>query len=307
MEKNKIHVIDCVAGMKLIDSESIDICVTSPPYNMGTIYNKYNDKNNRIDYLTWMDNVFLSVKNVLKSNGSFWINMGYSNVDPWIGIDVALVARKHFVLQNNFIWVKSISVDGKTSGHLKPIQSTKFASPTWEHIFHFTKNGDVDCDRLSIGVPYMWDRVEKVRPARIRIKIAKKLGYKNQKDFNENATEEKKKYMEEEFKKKMKEDTKDYTKRCGGNCWFIPYETIGNNEQKGNSQKGFHPAIFPTKLVDQCIKFSGLKSGIILDPFMGSGTSAIAAKNNNLDYIGFDIDQDYVEFAEERIKNLFIQ
>ena len=40
---------------------------------------------------------------------------------------------------------------------------------------------------------------------------------------------------------------------------------------------------------------------------MGSGTSAIAAKNNNLDYIGFDIDQDYVEFAEERIKNLFIQ
>ena len=306
MDKNKIYNVDCIQGMDLLSESSIDICVTSPPYNMGTNYNKYHDKKNKDEYFDFMEKVFVKIKRILKPKGHFWLNMGYSNIDPWIGIDVGLLARKQFVLQNNFIWVKSIAVDNKTSGHLKPIQSPKYASPTWEHLFHFTKEGDIDCDKVSIGVPYMWDRVEKVRPARIRIKIAKKLGYKNQKHFNEEATQEQKEFMEKEFARKMKEDAKDYSKRCRGNCWFVPYETSGNNEQKGNFKKGNHPATFPTKLVEQCIKFSGIKDGVLLDPFMGSGTSAIAAIKNNLQYVGFDIDQCYIDFAQQRINNYYV-
>lgn len=306
MDKNKIHNVDCIEGMKSLGESLIDICVTSPPYNMGTNYGKYKDKKSKSDYLSWMDEVIQQVKKVLKPNGHFWLNMGYSNIDPWIGMDVASLARNHFVLQNNFIWVKSIAINDKTSGHLKPIKSSKYASPTWEHLFHFTKEGNLDCDKISIGVPYMWDRVEKVRPARIRIKIAKKMGYKNQKHFNEEATQEQKIFMEQEFVKKMKEDTKDYSKRCRGNCWFVPYETSGNNEQRGNFIKGNHPATYPTRLVEHCIKFSGIKEGTLLDPFMGSGTSAIAALKNNIEFIGFDVDLNYVNFAEARINKYHI-
>jgi site-specific DNA-methyltransferase (adenine-specific) len=56
-------------------------------------------------------------------------------------------------------------------------------------------------------------------------------------------------------------------------------------------------------LIEQCIRFSGVKSGVLVDPFMGSGTSAVAAQRQGLDYIGFDIDADYIQFAQDRIRD----
>ena len=86
--------------------------------------------------------------------------------------------------------------------------------------------------------------------------------------------------------------------RDKGNCWYIPYETINSKELKGK-----HPAIFPVKLVEECIKVSGIKSGIVLDPFMGTGTTAIAALNQGCEYLGFDVDNDYIAFANRRIND----
>jgi site-specific DNA-methyltransferase (adenine-specific) len=86
--------------------------------------------------------------------------------------------------------------------------------------------------------------------------------------------------------------------RCRGNSWFVPYDTIANRER----HRGSHPATFPVALIEQCINFSGIKSGVLVDPFMGSGTSALAAVNCSIDYIGFDIDQDYINFAQDRIQ-----
>ena len=77
----------------------------------------------------------------------------------------------------------------------------------------------------------------------------------------------------------------------------IAYDTIANREK----HRGDHPATYPVALIEQCIKFSGLTNGVLVDPFMGSGTSAIAALNCGLDYVGFDIDKNYIEFAEDRI------
>jgi site-specific DNA-methyltransferase (adenine-specific) len=59
-------------------------------------------------------------------------------------------------------------------------------------------------------------------------------------------------------------------------------------------------------LIEQCIKFSGISSGVLVDPFMGSGTSAVAAVKCGLEYIGFDIDTEYRQFAQDRIAD-FIQ
>ena len=74
-----------------------------------------------------------------------------------------------------------------------------------------------------------------------------------------------------------------------GDIWEIPQE-----------MKNGHPAPFPVKLIDRIV--SSTNSKIILDPFMGSGTTAISAINFERDYIGIDISPEYCEMAEKRIK-----
>jgi site-specific DNA-methyltransferase (adenine-specific) len=90
-------------------------------------------------------------------------------------------------------------------------------------------------------------------------------------------------------------------KRCKGNSWFIPYKTINNK-----SSKGYHPATFPQELVENCIKLSNIKTGVILDPFVGTGTTIKAAKKMsnegfNLSGIGIDIDDTYIDFCKSTI------
>jgi site-specific DNA-methyltransferase (adenine-specific) len=97
---------------------------------------------------------------------SFFLNVGGTVTDPWIPLDVAAVFREHFVLQNLIHWVKSIAIPrgsmGKypqnsgdiAVGHYKPINSRRFHHDSHEFIFHFTKCGDVELDKLAIGVPY---------------------------------------------------------------------------------------------------------------------------------------------------------
>jgi len=297
MQTNVIHLQDCVEGMLALPAKSVDIVSTSPPYNLGIEYSTYRDNLPRQEYLSWLSKVFAAVKHCLKDDGHFWLNVGYSNIDPWVGMDVAQVARDHFVLQNNFTWVKSIAINDVTTGHFKPINSNRFANPTWEHLFHFTKTGTVPCDKLAVGVPYMWDcNIDNT--GRLRGRAAKKLGYKNIKDFNDRATAEDKKKFEHELSVKLARQKPKAQSRCRGNSWFVPYDTIANRER----HRGSHPATFPVALIEQCIKFSGVESGVLVDPFMGSGTSALAAINCGLDYIGFDVDPNYIEFAQDRIQ-----
>lgn len=296
MQTNIIYNQDCVEGMSSLPDKSINIAVTSPPYNLNINYKTYKDDQPREKYLAWLDDVFSNIHRCLADDGHFWLNVGYSNIDPWVGMDVAQMARKHFILQNNFIWVKSITIDDVTSGHFKPINSDRFANATWEHLFHFTKTGKVSCDKLAVGVPYMWNcNIDNT--GRIRGRLAKKYGFENIRDFDRRADDETKKQFELEFQKKISNVKPKSNLRCGGNSWFVPYDTIANRDK----HRGSHPATFPIELVKKCIKFSGVKNGILLDPFMGSGTSAIAALDQNLQYIGYDIDPDYIQFAEDRI------
>ena len=290
MITNTIHLSDCVKGMSALPKGSVDLVVTSPPYNLGIKYSTYKDNKPRQDYLAWLDEVFVAIKHCLKDDGHFFLNMGYSNIDPWVAMDVAQVARNNFVLQNHINWVKSIHVNDKTSGHFKPINSQRYMCPTWEHLFHFTKDGSVLIDRLAVGVKYEYYE------ANIRSKKATKL----RKQINaeaQNSKENIKKLQDDlalELSNLAKKDKPNL--RDKGNCWFIPYETINSKELKGK-----HPAIFPVKLVEDCIKISGVKSGVVLDPFMGTGTTAIAAINSGCEYIGFEIDRDYITFAKKRI------
>jgi len=69
--------------------------------------------------------------------------------------------------------------------------------------------------------------------------------------------------------------------------------------------KGKHPAIFPQKLVEKCIKVSGCSDGVVLDPFVGTGTTSLVAQEMGLRSVGVEIDSNYYEFACDKLQQLF--
>jgi DNA modification methylase len=134
----------------------------------------------------------------------------------------------------------------------------------------------------------------------VKGRLAKKFGFKDIKEFNKKASDTVKADFEKQLAVKLTNQKPKADTRCKGNSWFIPYDTIANREK----HRGSHPATYPVALIEQCIKFSGLDSGVLVDPFMGSGTSAVAAVKCGLEYIGFDIDPDYRQFALDRIADI---
>ena len=166
-EKNQVIVMDCVQGMRqFLEDGEVDVIVTSPPYNLGVNYNLYDDSVSRSDYLDWMEDVAKGCKRVLSHEGSFFLNVGYSSKDPCVAWELAFMFRKHFVLQNVIHWIKSIAIskddvgnypnvlDDIAVGHFKPVNSKRFVNKCHEYVFHFTKEGNVDLDKLAVGVPY---------------------------------------------------------------------------------------------------------------------------------------------------------
>ncbi|BCU67541.1 site-specific DNA-methyltransferase [Sulfolobales archaeon HS-7] len=266
--------MDCLEGMrKCLEDKSVDVVVTSPPYNIGIKYNKYNDTIPRNHYLNWIEDVGLEIRRVLKDEGSFFLNMGHKPSDPWVPWEVAFRLKKYFVLQNVIIWVKSIAIQKNDTGnypsisgdiavgHFKPINGKRFLNSNYEYIFHFTKSGKVELDRLGIGVPYQ-DKTN--------------IGRWNS-------------------------ATKDL--RCRGDTWFIPYETIRSREKERP-----HPSTFPPKLPEMCIRLHGLnKVNLVLDPFIGIGNTALACIRLGLDWIGFEIDEYYADITEKRVKEYLLR
>ncbi len=145
---------DCLRVLPTLAAGSIDVVVTSPPYNLGIAYRSYHDQRPRAEYLAWLGQVGEQIKRVLKDDGSFFLNVGSTNADPWIGMDVAATMREIFHLQNHITWVKSVSIGDDTVGHFKPISSYRYLNQNHEAVFHFTKSGAVHVDRLAVGVPY---------------------------------------------------------------------------------------------------------------------------------------------------------
>lgn len=145
---------DCLDVMADMKPASIDVVVTSPPYNLNLAYSTYEDVRTEADYLEWMVDVATSIKRVMKPRASFFLNITGSSSQPWIPFELVTRLRKHFVLQNHIIWVKSIGIGVDSTGHFKPIAGKRFTHHNHEHIFHFTVDGNVELDRLSIGLPF---------------------------------------------------------------------------------------------------------------------------------------------------------
>lgn len=147
-------VADCLDALATMPPGSVDLVVTSPPYNIALGYASYDDTRPDADYLDWMTRVAVALERVLAVGGSVFLNLSGSNAKPWLPFELITRLRPVFQLQNHITWIKSIAVGDTASGHYKPVGGARFLHPMHEHVFQLTKTGRVPLDRLAIGVPF---------------------------------------------------------------------------------------------------------------------------------------------------------
>jgi site-specific DNA-methyltransferase (adenine-specific) len=262
MTKFDLRRQDCVQGMPQLPNEHIDLVVTSPPYNLGVRYGKFSDRQDRQSYLSWCRKWATEVRRIVKSNGSFFLNVGSAPSNPMLPNEIVIELRDLFVLQNTIHWIKSITiedreVDFRSYGHFKPISSKRFLNDCHEYIFHFTKTGHVEIDRLALGVPYQ----DKSNISR--------WSHTGGSDL-----------------------------RCRGNTWFIPYETIQSRAKERPHPATFPVQL--AEWCIKLHGMSRVQT--MLDPFLGIGNSAMAAQRCGVKkIIGFEIDEGYLAEAKRRI------
>ena len=247
---NQHYIVgDCLDFMKSNPAQTMEVTITSPPYNINIPYGTYKDTLPGEDYLNWMEEVFLQVRRVTTFDGHFFLQAGGTSEYPDKPFKLLQRAQKAgWTLQNQILWVKSIALnDDDSRGHFKPVNSKRYLNNLYEFIFHLTPDGNRPIDRLAIGVPY-----------KDKSNIKRYSGTKGD-------------------------------KRCRGNVWYLPYETVASAKS--------HPAAFPIDLPLNCIKLSG-KTGTVFDPFAGSGTTLHAASILGQDAIGLDLDPGYLEVYE---------
>ena len=266
--KLRFYCGDSLDLLAQIDPHSVDVIVTSPPYNLGVQYRSYRDALPGDRYLRWTNAWIGAAARVLTEAGSLFLNVGSTPVRPWTAFDVAAEARQHLKLQNTIHWIKSIVIDQALAGargqlqrdlavgHYKPINSDRFVNDCHEFIFHFTPTGRTRLDRRAVGVPYQ-DRSNIARWSSAAGGI-----------------------------------------RCRGNTWFMPYSTIQSRERDRP-----HPATFPPLLPERCLRLHGIdRCGLVVDPFVGLGSSAVACAELGLDFIGIELDRDYLEVGVARVR-----
>jgi site-specific DNA-methyltransferase (adenine-specific) len=264
----RFYHADCLEVFRQLPAHSVDAIVTSPPYNLGIEYGKYQDTLSRSEYLEWTNTWVAAATRVLSPEGSLFLNVGAKPSDPWTALDVAQAVRSHLRLQNIIHWVKSIAIEQKLAGaaagltrdlavgHYKPINSERFLNDCHEFIFHFTPQGSTALDRLALGVPYQdQSNIGRWRGAADGV-------------------------------------------RCRGNTWFIPYDTIQRRDRDRP-----HPATFPPKLPEQCLRLHGVsRLRVAMDPFTGLGSTAVACARLGIDFVGADIDETYLAEAVVRTR-----
>src|SRR5436309_1982125 len=256
---------DCIGGMSRLGDESVDVVVTSPPYNLGITYGKYSDRQDRQSYLRWCHEWAEQVRRILKPTGSFFLNIGAAPSNPMLPHEMVIELRDLFVLQNTIHWIKSIAIEDRETevrsyGHFKPISSKRFVNDCHEYVFHFTKTGRVELDRLSIGVPYQ----DKSNIARWS-------------------------------------HTRGSDLRCRGNTWFIPYQTI-QSRAKERPHPATFPVQLAELCIKLHGPAGAGRIQTMLDPFLGIGNSAVAAQRCSvIRFIGFEIDESYLTEAKRRL------
>ena len=250
MREYQLYNEDCCEGLKQIQNESIDLVVTSPPYDNLRTYNGFSFN---------FEFVAKQLYRVVKQGG----------VVVWIVSDSTVNGSETGTSFKQALYFKQIGFN---------IHDTMI----WQKISPFTHK-----NRYIADFEYMFV-FSKGKPKTANIICDRKNKYSG---TQVHGTEwqfsgETKKRSKTQISKKVKEYGARY------NVWDIPSEK--------NNQTG-HPAVFPRAIAKYHIFSWSNKGDTVLDPFSGSGTTAIEAINNGRKFIGFEISNEYYEKSLERI------
>jgi len=268
---NKIINGDCLGVLKTMPDESIGCCVTSPPYfglRDYLVNNQIGKEEQPDEYVEKLVLVFNEIKRVLKTDGTLWLNVGDSYAaNRTYQVPSTKGGPKHSVAQG-------LQTNNKVPIGLKP---KDLIGIPWKIAFALQKNG------WFLRQDIIWQKVNQM-PESVKDRCTKSHEYvfllsKNQKYF----------FNSDAIKEPCHNSLETRNKRS---VWSIPTKPFN----------GAHCAVFPEALVEPCIKAGCKEGGIVLDPFIGSGTVAVVALRLGRKFIGIELNPDSCKIAEERIK-----
>jgi DNA modification methylase len=259
---------DCRETLKEFD-EKARMCVTSPPYyglrNYGDEEYQIGLEQTPEDYIEQLVNVFKEVKNVLTDDGTCWVNVGDSYYNYRPGRGQGLVKQ---TVSNNKQDLPDMCP--RRGNKLEGLKEKDLIGIPW--MFAFAMRADGWYLRQDI----IWNKPNPM-PESVRDRCTKAHEYIFLFSKSQNY------YFDVDA---IKEPTR--RKRSVWNIQKKPY-------------KGAHFAVYPPDLIEPCIKAGSEEGDIVLDPFMGSGTTAMVAKSLGRDYIGCELHEDYGNLIQKRV------
>jgi DNA modification methylase len=308
--KNVIINENCITGLKKLESNSIDCCVTSPPYfglrDYGTD-EQIGLEETPEQFVSALVDVFREVKRVLKDDGTLWLNLGDSyagnnsqasnNGRAGFGNErerivnrtgnglkpkdlIGIPWRVAFALQTDGWYLRQDIIWHKPNP--MPESVTDRCTKAHEYIFLLSKSQRYHYDADAIKEEANYDgRKDTVMKGSTKYKDTPIMPNQSIQTMAQRGHERWSKNDDGEFVKNK------------SSVWTVTIKPYS----------GAHFATFPQDLIEPCIKAGCPKDGIVLDPFMGAGTTAIVSRKLSRNYIGFELNAEYVKIAEQRIND----
>lgn len=315
MVKDIIYLDDAIKGLKKLANESIQCCVTSPPYWKQRDYDmdgQYGLEHTPELYVDTLVAVFSEVKRVLKNDGTLWLNLGdaYWGSGSAGSNPVTKARKKEFGKLSK----RAMQFGPPRTGKHMEIKSKDLIGLPWMVAFGLRKAGwylrqDIIWHKPN-GVPEsVADRCTKSHE--YIFLLSKSARY----FFDNNAIREKALY--DGRKDKLSKGSPKYKESNVGSLsrphqrWQV--DELGNYWKNKRSVwsislqpfKDAHFASFPETVPTVCIRAGTKEGDVVLDPFMGAGTTAMVAKKLNRHFIGIELNPSYIRIAEERLKKTF--
>ena len=263
----EVHQGNAKDVLQEMPENSVDCVITSPPYwNLRDygVEDQLGAEDSYQDYIQKLVNICSLIKNVLKERGNFNLNLGdtYQNKNK-----MNIPHRVAIELQNDG-WIERNDIVWEKLNPIPDTPNDRRAN-VFEYFFHFVKNKEYYYDLDSIREPYA-----------------------------------------EVSKERSKYSFKESNNYEVGNAESFSEDTVASGKGKNPgdiiktataSYSDAHFATYPTDLIEPLVKSSCPEGGIVLDPFIGSGTTAIVCENLNRKWIGIDLNKDYVDMSYDRI------
>ena len=302
--KNKIYYGDVRETLPKLWQYKAQMCVTSPPYyglrDYGGEENQVGQEETPEEYINNMVDIFRLVRDNLMDDGTLWLNIGdsYYNYRPGKGQSYP---KQSVSKTKQDLPDKCNNRGNKVEG----LKETDLIGIPWMLAFALRQDG------WYLRQDIIWHKPNPM-PESVRDRCTKSHEYiflfsKSKKYFYDNEA--------------IKEDAKDWGVRNRVNGKYHnkgtglqPHTGLTKSYPKKNKRsvwsvtnkpyKGAHFAVFPPDLISPCILAGSRVGDLVLDPFMGSGTTAMVSKQLGRDYLGCELHSDYSELAEKRINGV---